>query len=101
MFPDNLMRGRQPESGSVAGAIGMFGAEKGIKNMFEVVGCDTASFVLDLQLHTGRPARLRQEARLNPNDSIAVRHRIQSIQQQIQQDLFDLLTIKRKRRELR
>jgi hypothetical protein len=51
MLPDNLMRGSQPESGSFTGTIGMFSAEKGIENMFKVIGRDTASFVLDLQLN--------------------------------------------------
>lgn len=63
--------------------------------MFQVIGRDTASFVLDLQLHPRWVAGLRQKMRMDLNDPVAVRHRIQGIQQQIQQDLLDLLSIKR------
>lgn len=81
MLSNNLMRGCEPEPCSFTGTIGMFGAEKRIENVLEVIGRDTASFVLDLQLHPGRPACLRQEARMDSNEAVAVGHRIQSIQQ--------------------
>ena len=101
MLSNDLMRSCQPEPCSVTGTIGMFGAEKGVENVLQVVGRDTASFVLDLQLHPWRPACLREEARMDSYEAVAIGHRIQRIQQQIQQDLLELLTIKREERELR
>ena len=80
MLPDNLMRGCEPEPCSFTGTIGMFGAEKWIENVLEVIGGDPASFIFNLQLHPRRPADLRQESRMDSNEPVAVGHRIQRIQ---------------------
>jgi len=101
VLTNNLMRCGEPESGSFTDAIGMFGAEKRIENVFEMIGRDSASFVLDFQLHPRRVVSLRHETRMDLNNAVATGHCIQSIQQQIQQHLFDLLTIEQEQRELR
>ena len=101
MLSNNLMRGGEPEAGSFTGTVGMFGAEKWIENVLEMIGRDTTSFILDLQLYPWGAAGLGQESRMNPNDAVAIGHCIQSIQEQIQQHLFDLLAIEQEQRKLR
>lgn len=101
MLTNNLMRRGEPESGSFTSTIGMFGAEKRIENVLEMIGRDSASFVLDVQLHPRWVTPFRQETRMNPNNAVAIGHCIQSIQQQIQQHLFNLLAIEQEQRELR
>lgn len=68
--------------------------------MFQLIGRNAASLIFDLQLHPQCAVHLRQQSRAYINDAIALWHGIKRIQEQVQENLFDLLAIKGKKGQL-
>lgn len=65
--------------------------------MLQMLEGNSTAFVFDLQLYPGCAAGPGQQSGVKTNSTVARGHRIERIQQQIQQDLFDLLAVEKEK----
>jgi hypothetical protein len=93
MFLDDLMSDGQTQPCSRVLSAGMLGRKERIEDVFEVGGRNTLSRILDFDLDPDMASRPCEPVRLDPEEATSLPDGIHRVQQQIQQDLFDLLSV--------
>ena len=101
MFLNNLMDNRQAESCSFVFSALVFGREKWVENVFKIGLLNSLTGILNFDVGPDFSSRLHHCAGLNTQPPARSCHRVYGIEEEIEQDLFNLLSIQHDTRQVR